>query len=144
MQDVVLDLLCDILALRPRPQWREAARLRALPQVPERITLTQPAVWEATRQAFREQRATDMDYENAASQLLLDVWLWTTNAYNAPADSPFADLSGLTHALDVPMLRVAHCVRDIAHGRDRSKDLRAMVESEDLGYRTLFEEAIWR
>jgi len=115
-----------------------------LPQIPERITLTQPKVWEATYEALREQRATDMDHENAASQLLLDVWLWTLNAYHIPGDSPFAALAKLTRTLDIPMLRVAHCVRDIAHGQDRGKDLRAMVESEDLRYRRLFEEAFWR
>jgi len=144
IQDILLDLLCDILALSPSPPWRESARLRALPQIPERITLTQPQVWEATLKAFREHQATAIDHENAASQLLLDVWLWTVKAYKAPEGSPFSKLAELTCALDTPMLRVAHCIRDIAHGQDRGKDLQTMVESEDLRYRALFEEAFWR
>jgi hypothetical protein len=81
---MLLELLCNLLNLTPRPQWWEALRLRGLPQAPWRITLTDPRVWQRTEEAFARRHADEVDCLHAASQLLLDVWLWFAEYHNEP------------------------------------------------------------
>ncbi len=141
----LLDTLCDLLNLTPRAQWWEALRLCGLPQVPGRITLTDPQVWQHTEEAFVQNRAGETDCLHAASQLLFDVWLWLFGGHDDPGQSPFPTLAQLTRHIDSPPLRVAHCIRDLAYGDEsRAAELVALVRSEDPAYRTLFEEAFWR
>jgi hypothetical protein len=140
-----LEVLCDLLNLTPRPQWWEALRMRGLPQVPRRITLADPHVWQLTEEAFASHGAGETDCLHAASQLLLDAWLWFAGAHDHPDKSPFASLVRLTRPVDAPPLRVAHCIRDLAYGDEsRANDLVAMVRSKEPAYRRLFEEAFWR
>ena len=145
MHLLLLETLCNLLNLTPRPQWREALRLRGLPQVPERITLTDPRLWQRTEGAFAHHRADEVDYLHAASQLLCDVCLWYTGYHDERDQSPFASLAELTRHIDSPPLRVAHCVRDLAYGdASRADDLLTMACSEEPEYRRLFEEVFWR
>ena len=141
----IVDILCDLLKLSPRAPWWEAIRMGALPRVPGRITLADPAVWQRTREAFAEGRAEQGDCEHAACQLLLDVWLYLADAHARPEESPFAELAELTREVDAAPLRVVHCIRDIAYGGEsRVADLEAMVRSEEPAYKKLFEDAFWR
>jgi energy-coupling factor transporter ATP-binding protein EcfA2 len=138
-------LVCALLALAPEPQWSETIRVRTLPQIPTRLTLAEPRVWESTIEAFRRHHADATDAEHAASQLLLDVWLWSEGHHDRPEQSPFRELAELTRFSDAPMLRIAHCIRDIAYGtKPRIADLKAMVESAEPAYRKIFEDAFWR
>jgi hypothetical protein len=141
----IIGPLCDLLALEPRPHWWEVLRLRVLPRVPEKITLVTPHAWRATRQSFSEGIYTDFACSEAAAQLLFDIGLWLLGIFEDSKESPFAALAELTRHIDSAPLRVAHCLRDLAYGDEsRTKDLIAMVQSEDPTYRRLFEAAFWR
>ena len=145
LHSLPLEILCDLLNLAPRSQWWEALRLRGLPQVPGRITLTDPGVWQRTEEAFASHGAGETDCLHAASQLLLDVALWFAGTHNHPDQSPFTSLVRLTRHVDAPPLRVAHCIRDLAYGDTfKENDLVAMVHSTEPAYRRLFEAAFWR
>ena len=66
-------------------------------------------------------------------------------SHNERERSPFATLAQLTREIESPALQIAHCIRDLAYGDEsRTGDLRAMVQSEEPGYRQIFEEALWR
>jgi len=112
--------------------------------VTTRITFTDPYVWQRTEAAFAQQLAEESDYLYAASQLLLDVWLWITGCHSSVNESPFLILAKLTRQIDFPPSHIAHCIRDIAYGdKPRVKDLEAMIHSKDPAYRTIFVEACW-
>jgi hypothetical protein len=141
----VLDILCQALDLQPLAQWWEALRLRWLPRVPERITLMDPAIWAQTRQAFTDEIVDDSNCRHAASQLLLDTWLYLTGGIDALEESPFAELATLTRSHPSAPLQVAHCLRDLVYGdAAREEDLVHMVESDKPTFRKLFEGAFWR
>ncbi len=140
----ILDLLCDIFRLSPPAPWWAALRVRWLPRVPERITLVNPEIWRRTLQAFRDSTADEADCRHAASQLLLDIWLYLTHCIDSPKQSPFAKLTALTRSHDSACLKVAHCLRDIAYGDEsRTKALTAMIQSDVPGCRQLFRRAFW-
>jgi len=140
----VLDLYVDLLALEPAVQWWEALRLRTLRQVPERITVANPRIWQRTEAAFIEGKADRWDEQHAATHLLFDIWLWLSDCYDGSSESPFATLADLTQNTPSVPLRVAHCLRDLAHGNEsRRDDLVAMVESDDAACRDLFQDAFW-
>ena len=118
--------------------------MRWLPRVPERITLVNPEIWQRTLQAFRNSTAEDADCRHAASQLLLDIWLYLTECIDSAQKSPFTELAGLTRSHDSACLKVAHCLRDIAYGdQSRTQDLTAMLQSDDPSFRQLFRGAFW-
>ena len=145
LHSFLVDIVCDLLVLAPRPHWWEALRLRWVPRIPECITLTDPQVWKRTEESFVQNRVTEMDCLHAASQLLVDVWLWLVESHDTLEQSPFANLAQLTRDIDSPPLRVAHCIRDLAYGDEsREKDLIAMVNSKDPRCRQLFVDAFWR
>lgn len=142
--DPILKFLCDALELSPQAHWSEFIRLRLLPQIPARITIAQPARWRQVEVAFEQGSAAESDVHHAASIILLDIWLWVTHSYENPQDSPFKQLADLTYEIDAPELRVAHCIRDIAHGkRSRQAELAAMVKSKDPVLHRLFQQACW-
>jgi hypothetical protein len=81
---------------------------------------------------------------HAATFLLLDIWLWVTECYDEPRASRFHNLAELTRASAAPELRIAHCLRDIAHGKEsREADLRAILESKTSTTRRLFIDSFW-
>ncbi len=144
LHDPCLELLCDLLDLKPRHHWLEALRIGVLPKASQRITLTDPAVWEQTLVAFTDRTATEAFTFHAASQLLLDVWLWIAECYATPEESMFARLAELTRASGHPALNIAHCLRDMAFGdTSRADDLGQMLRSKDPNYRKLFADALW-
>jgi hypothetical protein len=140
----IIEMICETLELSPKSLWCEALRVRFLPRVPARITLTNPNVWHRTLPAFRNNVATAADCSSAAAQLLLDVWLYVTDAISLREESPFAALASLTRQSTVAELRIAHCIRDLAYGdNSRADDLRAMVESDDPELVRVFRRACW-
>lgn len=141
----ILETVCDLLGLQQRPHWIEALRIGVLPHVPGRITLTNPAIWRRTLKAYRSGLATQSDHEHAASQLLLDNWLFMVSYHNDKKSSPFRELAELTREIDAPLLRIAHCLRDLVYGNEnRTQDLVVMVQSDDPAYVRIFEDAFWR
>lgn len=141
----VLDIVCDLFDLNPRAQWCEALRVRSLPRVPNLITWVDPTVWKRTLLAFRSSKQELSDCRHAASQLLLDIWLFVFDCIDSPSQSPFFELAELTQRHPSVYLRVAHCLRDLAYGDEtRADDLKAMVKSEDPEYRQLFLNSFWR
>ena len=140
----MLDVVCDLLGLSPSAHWWEMLRLRLLPQIPARITIANPELWQSVELAFESGKATEADVHHAATFLLLDIWLWVTGCYDLPRASRFHNLAELTRASTAPELRIAHCLRDIAHGNEsREADLRAMLGSEDPATRRLFIDSFW-
>jgi hypothetical protein len=139
----LLEILTTAFALRT-PHWSEAIRVRTLPRVPEGITLFEPSVIADTLRAFRAGTPGESDCYHAGAQLLLDAWIYFAELTESPSDSPFRELAALTRDHPSPVLRVAHCLRDMAYGdRSRVADLEKLVESNDPGYRSLFREAFW-
>lgn len=70
---------------------------------------------------------------------------WPAEVTNEPHDSPLRHIAGGSKGIDEPPLRLAHCIRDLAYGEEsRADDLVAMVNSDDPGYRKMFEECLWR
>lgn len=118
--------------------------MRWLPRVPERISLVNPEIWRRTLQAFRNSIPDEADCRHGASQLLFDIWLYLTNCIDAPQQSPFAELAGLTRSHDSACLKVAHCLRDMAYGdSSRAADLATMLESDDPSFQQIFRKAFW-
>jgi hypothetical protein len=140
----IIDQLCDTLRLCPRPQWSEALRVRFLPNVTERITLLDPKLWQRTLHAFQDKTATEAECLNAASQLLLDIWLYLFGSINGREESPFSELAVLTVRSKSSELRIAHCIRDVAYGdHSRIDDLKAMLGSDDPDLVRIFRRACW-
>lgn len=140
----VLDLISDIFGLTPSPHWWEVFRLRVLPKIPGRITIADAGLWRSVESAFASGKATEAEIEHAATFLLLDIWLWVTECYETPDKSRFRILAELTRDNSAPQLRVAHCLRDIAHGDEsREADLRDMIGSGDPATQRMFVDAFW-
>lgn len=142
---VILDILCDIFVLKPRPQWWEALRVHFLPRVPQRIKFFDQTSWKSTETAFEKGNANKADIYTTASLLLFDAGLYAFGYYTTKDESIFTHLADITRGIDAPPLRIAHCVRDLAYGDEsRTEDFVAMVESDDPAYREIFEAAYWR
>ena len=100
---------------------------------------------QAIEQSFESTCFDAGDVFTAAWLLSIDAWIWLAGLPEVVAESPIARVAELTREVDEPPLRLAHCIRDLAHGDEaRSEDLAAMVASEDPGYRRLLEERLWR
>ena len=138
----LLELLCTGLRVEG-PHWSEMLRLRLLPRIPTRITITDRAKWALVEQAFRFGSAKHADIHHAATFLLFDAWLFATRSIGEAAESPLLAIAELTREDAAPELRVAHCLRDIAYGRMAGEtELRALLRSEDPATRRMFEEAL--
>jgi len=125
------------------PRWWEMLRLRLLPRVPSRITMTDRTKWAAVEKAFRSGSAQAAHVHHAATFLLFDAWLFVTRSIQSPAESPFLALARLTQSIDAPELRVAHCLRDIAYGHEGAEaELRALMRSQDPATHRMFQEAL--
>jgi hypothetical protein len=141
----ILDILCNIFALAPRAQWWWALRLHFLPSVPQRIKVFDESIWEQTKTNFEIEEPDEVDIYNAAWQLMYDAWLYIFNYYQTPDESIFKKLAELTRNNEAPPLQIAHCIRDLAYGDEtRTNDLIAMANSDDPGYRSIFEDCFWR
>lgn len=141
----IINILCDTFALKPRPQWWEALRIRFLPKIPQRIKLYDKTMWEQTESAFDSGNTDETEIYSAAWQLIFDSWLYIFRYYESPDESIFSHLADLTREIDEPPLRIAHCIRDLAYGnKKRAIDLVLMVESDDPQYRDIFERCLWR
>ena len=141
----ILDLLCETFNLKPRAQWWEALRVVFLPTVPERINLFNQAVWKQVEDAFANGRAGETEVYIAAWELLFDAWLYICGYYSSSDEIIFSRLADSTRTVDAAPLRIAHCIRDLAYGdASRTVHLRAMVQSQDPEYRSIFEACYWR
>ncbi len=141
----ILELFCDIFSLEPRTQWWEALRVSCLPIIPDHIPLFDRDLWLKVEQTFVAGNPDEADIYFAAWQLLFDVWLYVSEYYDSADESMMARIADLTRSHQAPPLRIAHCIRDIAYGdKSRIDDLVAMVNSEDIEYKTIFETCYWR
>lgn len=128
-----------------------------------------PAWWEETLAVFTKKTPDIADFYSTAWQLIFDGWLYIFGYYNPDEKwlkdelhlsdeeieqhkqeteeikAMFDELARVTHDIDSPPLRIAHCIRDLAYGDEsRADDLAAMVKSEDPAYREIFERCYWR
>ena len=137
-------LLLDSFDLKPRALWQEALQTCFLPRIPHRLWLYQPQTWQQVEARVVSGQTDENTIYAASWMLLYDIWLYVAEAYVKPTTSPFAHLAELTRDFDDPPLRLAHCLRDLAHGKEsRADDLKAMVESTNPAYRKLFQDAMW-
>ncbi len=138
------DLLLVGLDLRPSDLWREALKHCFVPRISERLWLYRPDTWDRTTAIFAEGIVSENDYFAAAWMLLHDLWIYVEHNDAGPDETPLADLARLTRNVDHPALRIAHCLRDLAHGHeDQADDLVAMVGSDDPAYQEIFRGAMW-
>jgi hypothetical protein len=141
----ILNILCDIFALEPRPQWREALRVHFLPSVPQRIKFFDQTTWEQVKTAFEKGKASKAEIYTAASLLLFDAGLYVFGYYTSKDESMFTHLADVTREVNVPPLCIAHCIRDLAYGDEsRIEDFVSMAASDNPAYREIFEAAYWR
>jgi energy-coupling factor transporter ATP-binding protein EcfA2 len=141
----ILDILCTAFAMLPRAQWWEALRVAFLPKIPQRITLFDDTKWKQVENSFETGDAGEKEIYSAAWQLLFDSSLYIWGYYKSSDGSIFGRLAELTRQMNVPPLRIAHCIRDLAYGdKSRTGDLVAMVKSNDPQYRKIFEACLWR
>ncbi|MGC1121163.1 MAG: NACHT domain-containing protein [Candidatus Methanofastidiosia archaeon] len=141
----VLDLLCFMFKLEPHPQWSEALRVQFLPRIQDRVTFYQEETWEKVEDSFEKENAGRTEEYLAASLLILDTSLFIYGYHESEDKSAFRNLADLTRELDVPPLRIAHCIRDLAYGDESHiEDLVSMVKSDDPEYQEIFEAALWR
>ena len=163
----ITESLCSLFDLRPALLWNETLAVLFLPTVPGRIHLVDAQCWRQTLNAFETDELGEADIYAAAWQLVFDGALYTLGWYDVntgkvqkalnlttgqfaqyrtaieETQSLFRQLAALTCSRDDIPLRVAHCLRDICYGTDRSDDLKAMVESDDPRYRAFFERCHW-
>ena len=142
----LVDAFCDMFDLHPRVQWWEALRVGFLPKVPERLArfygknALDRLVRSAARHALGEAEVYD-----AAALLLVDIWAWSFSDLKGVEQSPYYQLAELTRGVEAAPLRIAHCLRDLAHGDEhRTGDLKQMVRSQDPEYRAIFKRCYWR
>jgi hypothetical protein len=139
----VLDLLVEVLDLKPELLWWEFLRVCVLPTLPGRLRTYDAALWERTTTRI-EAGATDLDLWWAAHHLLTDSALWIAEVYKQPSDSPAAKLARLTREINFPALRIVHCLRDLAYGDEaRTDDLVNFVKSRDPEYQKFFRDSYW-
>jgi hypothetical protein len=161
--------LCKVLDLAPTALWGETLRTVLLPTLPKRIHLVDPEWWRKTCSALKTTEPTEDEIYAAAWQLMFDGMLYLSGYYEADLRSLRAELqyteeemaeyqrsSGETRALfsrlaeetcdsTAASLRIGHCIRDLAYGKQsRARDLRLLLESEEPQYREIFERCYWR
>ena len=140
--NAILTILCESFNLEPRLQWKEALRVSFLSKVPQRIRLFYQPVWEQVKDTFESREVDEAEIYSAAWQLIFDSWLYVFEYYSSPEESIFRHLADITGKSDIPALRVAHCIRDIAYGdTSRVNELRSMIESTDPNYQSIFEDS---
>ena len=103
-----------------------------------------PEIWRRTLRAFRDSTDDELDCRHAASQLLLDIWLYIAGCIDSQQESPFAELAGMTRSTIRPASGSPTAFGTLAYGdRSREGDLTAMVKSQDPGFQELFRKAFW-
>jgi len=141
----ILELILNAFWLQPRTQWFEALRVQYLPNIPQRSKLLDDVLWNAVESAFEGKKFGEFEIYFAAWQLLFDSWLKVQGFYESESPPALGRLAEETSAIDVPPIRIAQCIRDIAYGHEsRVADLKAMVRSEDPDYAAVFEKCFWR
>ncbi len=140
----ILDFLCDAMRLEPRAQWWEALRVSLLPELPSRMILFKQNTLERVENALAHGTAGETEYYVAACELNIDSWLYQLGYYRSSDETMFRRLAELTQNINTPVLRIAHCIRDLAYGnQSRTRDLMSMVGSTDPEYRDIFENSLW-
>src|SRR5207237_2648852 len=87
------DILCNAFTLYPTAQWTEALLIKFFPKLPRRLKLFDKKTWLQIQKAFDTSTAGQTEILQAASLLLLDLWLYLT-ANLASSDSlPFQRLA---------------------------------------------------
>jgi hypothetical protein len=69
----------------------------------------------------------------------------TIDDYTSKDETMFRHLADETRESNVPPLRIAHCIRDLAYGDEsRIEDFVSVSASDDPAYREIFEAAHWK
>ena len=125
------------------PRWWQALKTRRidnlvlpriLPEVIEDVSLESlpPDLNKADR------------LSHIATWLMFDIAFYWQGQFDSANESPFRKLADQTASSDEPLLRIVHCIRDLAYGDEsRTYDLVAMVKSPDPAYQQIFKDAFW-
>ncbi|MBS1827084.1 MAG: NACHT domain-containing protein [Acidobacteria bacterium] len=140
----LLDILVDVLELKPESLWSEFLRVCILPTIPQRIRAYDQSLWDRTTHNIESGKASEVDLWWAAHHLLTDSAFWIAEVFKHPSESPATKLAKLTKDSDFHALRITHCLRDLAYGDEsRTQDLINMVNSPDPRYQKFFRDAYW-
>lgn len=163
----VVNYLSDIFNVQPRIFWLEAFKRSNLRNMPSQLSIFEPLDWQRTLDTLKTNNHVD-EVWRAASLLLLDSayyilgfhqpdkeFLREKLGYSDEALSLHLSSAKKTQALlteiaqitrnnNNPVLRIAHCIRDISYGNaSRTDDLKAMLDSNDPAYQKIFIDAYW-
>ncbi|HSH02290.1 MAG TPA: NACHT domain-containing protein [Anaerolineae bacterium] len=140
-----LDVLSAGWDLAPRAQWQEVLRVSFLPYVPERLVMFKPEVWQRTLTAWETGVVGEREIYEAGWQLLLDASLYVLGFYEVVGEGPYFEaLAAVTRGEEAAVVQIAHCIRDVAYGREeRVADLRRMLASDDPAFREVFVRCYW-
>ena len=141
---VLASLICNLLELEPRLHIIEALEKVFLPILPSFVPYTTRQDLEQVQRAFTRGPVLAKDVTGAAWLLLIDSALWMAHAFKKPEESLFIELANITRTSQEVRLKFAHCIRDLAYGKEqRVDDLVAMVKNPDAGMRRLMVDILW-
>jgi hypothetical protein len=136
--------LSRLLQIEPKLHVTEIIERAFLPNLPNFMPCTTFHHFDEVQQAFKAGNALTKDVSIAALFLLIDSVLWMTNGFEKPEESRFNELADMTRTSQEVRLKFAHCIRDLAYGRqDRELDLVEMIKKPDSKMRHLLEEIFW-
>jgi hypothetical protein len=146
VSDLLVGILSEALSLVPLPQWSEALRTVFLPSAHERTGFLVSQLSNVVLEPFISETASETQIYTASSQLIFDSWLRRLRDTRRQVfldRARFEELALLTRRLEVPALRIAHCIRDAMMSGDDTRlddNLVAMVESGDRSYQAILGE----
>jgi hypothetical protein len=141
----LVELYVESMRLEPKLHWEEALRVLFVPTIRSRIEFPDRANWQALMNRLEQNHPAPGDEDLAAVLLLLDALVARDEKSQSSKRAELERLAECTRASHAPVLRLAHCLRDLADGDEsRTEDLVAMVRSEDPATRKLMEECLWR
>jgi hypothetical protein len=136
--------ICGLLELQPRPHVIEAVERVVLPSLPSCLPFTAHQDVAEVQQAFASGTVETQDVSGAALLLLLDSAVWILNGFERPEESLFNELADATRPSREARLRFAHCIRDLAYGKEeREQDLIEMVNKPDAEMRRVLVDICW-
>jgi hypothetical protein len=139
----VIDFVCDGFDLKPRHFWWQALGRRFLPMVPRRMEIFSADGQRRMRSGILSVGKDEQSEYGAALLLLIDAWR-EVFADPVPRDMDLEGLADRAREARSVVLQTASCIWDMAYGRDRVRDLRRLVESDEPGARDFFERCFWR
>jgi hypothetical protein len=93
---------------------------------------------------MRSNSFSELDQWLAARHMLVEADFVALGVFNAAAPNPLTGLAEATQTSDFPAIRIAHAILDISYKRPSGiRDLRALLDSKDPAYQSIFREAYW-